>query len=364
MLSMDTMRRRAFTLVEVLIALSGFLVLVLIVRSIYQWLFRVRSELIARKFVVEKTYYTLEKIHMMLDDFTIDYEEYRNRNIVWCRTNSQDILLYWYCNSMTHYGNQNPFWWAHQLYYCNDNTSQTQVVPWATDIPTNLWCSTILWPQSFGQYAEQFWNRGMDISGDGTIVGDADDRDRWSWPSVMVGENWPTELYLISPDQTQRLFIRRVLVETGTDQDRYTLQILRLQGLDAGSNHDFALWDPTVYDWKIDTRACDAAQWFFCSWPAVGGVYTGYNLPIDAYDGRVDILDERLTVLGRKLEVYPTKNPDYARAEPSTHIQPYIRIFIETALYIPAWWFFMSDYISDYRFQLQTTFNTRTWYTK
>ncbi|MEI6672857.1 MAG: hypothetical protein WCL02_06075 [bacterium] len=51
-----------------------------------------------------------------------------------------------------------------------------------------------------------------------------------------------------------------------TDSEKlYTLQILKLKGFDAGSNHNFDINTSSgVYDGKIDTRACDYAQGFIC----------------------------------------------------------------------------------------------------
>lgn len=76
-----------------------------------------------------------------------------------------------------------------------------------------------------------------DVSGNGNVVGDADDEDLGIGPSAIV-DTGVQEIYLISPDKTQRLFIRRKMIENndvdndGTLSDiekRYTLQILRLQ---------------------------------------------------------------------------------------------------------------------------------------
>lgn len=75
------------------------------------------------------------------------------------------------------------------------------------------------------------------MSGDGNIVGDDDDESIGIGPFAFL-DTGVQEIYLISPDQTQRLFIRRALVDSGDvnndgiiqkEEMRYTLQILRLQ---------------------------------------------------------------------------------------------------------------------------------------
>lgn len=214
-----------------------------------------------------------------------------------------------------------------------------------------------------------------DVNGDGNIIGDADDEDLGIWPNAIVNPEIVPELYLISPDKTQRLFIRRALIESGdinNDDDldstekRYTLQMLRLQWLDAGSGHNFAPGDNTVYDWQIDTRVCDAAQWFICTGDSPWGIYSWFNMPADADDGRVDLLDNRITVAEWSLQIFPTADANYARANPDMQLNPYIRIFMNVKLYAGYWQsrLGVDRNIADFSFPIQTTFNIKTWYTK
>lgn len=78
-----------------------------------------------------------------------------------------------------------------------------------------------------------------------SAVGDNDDEDLGIGPQALQNTDNIQELYLISSDQTQRLFIRRALIATGdrdqdgiisgADEQQYVLQILRLKGFDAGA---------------------------------------------------------------------------------------------------------------------------------
>jgi len=79
------------------------------------------------------------------------------------------------------------------------------------------------------------------------------------------------ELYLISQDGTRRIFLRRTLLDSGDRNGDgiisgdteyfYTIEMLKLRGFDAGSDHNFNTSSSSgVYDGKIDTRACDYAQ--------------------------------------------------------------------------------------------------------
>ncbi len=91
-------------------------------------------------------------------------------------------------------------------------------------------------------------------------------------PTAIEDTRDVQELYLISQDGNSRILIRRALIESGDrnhdgipgsgdSEKRYTLQILKLKGFDAGNNHNFNTNTSSgVYDGKIDTRACDYAQ--------------------------------------------------------------------------------------------------------
>ena len=93
-------------------------------------------------------------------------------------------------------------------------------------------------------------------------VGDSDDRDLGIGP-VAIPEN-PQEIYLISHDGQRRVFLR--INET---ENWRTIQILRLRGFDAGSDHTFNSEDPKTYDGEIDTWACDYGQGFNCNGTAI-----------------------------------------------------------------------------------------------
>jgi len=378
------MQKKGFTLIEIILVLSWFVIIIGVVFGLYQGLFSIKNNISSKQLVIEQTYYTMERIQVLLQDFTIDYEEYRNRQLVWCNSDDpiRDVWTWWYCQRFTQYGNANSLnnfdASEHQLYYCSGLANQMNPpVIYNNDMSSGQWCfdpiaSNPPYYQSFWQYKEQFWDRGGDTSGDGNIVGDDDDEDIGVGPFAFV-DTGVQEIYLISPDQTQRLFIRRTLVDSGDvnndgiiqkEEMRYTLQILRLQWLDAGSEHNFAPGDNTIYDGQIDTRACDAAQWFFCQGEEVSGWYSWFHLPLDEHDGRVDLLDDRITVSDRSVQIYPTSNPAYAWAQEDIQMQPYIRIAMDVQLY--AWWWKnnLGTDISDFSFPIQTTFNIRTWYTK
>lgn len=374
------MHKKGFTLIEILLVLSWFIILIGVIFWLYQSLFVIKGSVSARQALVEQTYYALERIQILLQDYTIDYEEYWNRSVVWCDAAwNQAIWPDGYCDRFSYYGNASATSW-HVLYFCSSTDSQITPPVFQAWLVNGLGCLSVSdVPQSFWQYAKHFVDVKNDTDdfgyGYGNIVWDADDEDLWIGPNAIMYPELVPELYLISPDKTQRLFIRRALIESGdvnNDDDldstetRYTLQILRLQWLDAGSNHDFAPGDNTVYDWQIDTRVCDAAQWFVCTGASPGGIYSWFHMPADADDGRVDLLDNRITVADRSLQIFPTADPNYARANPDVQLNPYIRIFMDVKLYAGYWQsrLGVDRNIADFSFPIQTTFNIKTWYTK
>jgi hypothetical protein len=58
--------------------------------------------------VTKESYFFLEKLQVMIKDYGIDYEEYRNRQQVGCMTpNDPNRNMTGHCAMMTYYGNRN-----------------------------------------------------------------------------------------------------------------------------------------------------------------------------------------------------------------------------------------------------------------
>ena len=101
---------RLFTLVEILLVTTIFSIVLVVMISIYTKLTQVRVYVEWRKYLVENSYFLMEKLNILMKNYTIDYEEYFNRKVVGC--NSQgwnnfkwDIWNDWYCKKFTNYGN-------------------------------------------------------------------------------------------------------------------------------------------------------------------------------------------------------------------------------------------------------------------
>jgi len=69
----------AFTLMEVLIVMTGFFLLLTVLIQVYIGIVKSKYGVQARQHLLQESYYTLEKLNIEIKDFSIDYEEYFNR---------------------------------------------------------------------------------------------------------------------------------------------------------------------------------------------------------------------------------------------------------------------------------------------
>lgn len=378
-------KKKWFTLLEIVVAILGFSLLMMIVFGIFQKFITLKYNAQARGNLIEVSYFTFEKLNLLIKDYTIDYEEYFNRRNVWCDSWYQNNFTWnvganWYCDNFTAYGNNTTLGSTtgnFLLYYCSSTGTETTPNYVFQNLNLANWsgCNRTGY-QSFGEYKQQFWDMKDDVDFVTGIVYDDDDSDIGKWPNAILNASGTQELYLISQDQTRRIFLRRAFIESwdfngtwwisGDTEKFYTLQILKLRWFDAGNKHKFDVTTSSgVYDGTLDTRACDYAQWFACQGSGVGGAYSWFNIPKDKDDGRINLFDKNITIADWNLKVYPTKNPSYARAEDNMQINPYFIISMTSKLY---WWVRFKKLrlpsIEDFQLSLQTTFNTKNFYTK
>ncbi len=429
----DNFSKKAFSLIEMMVVTVMASMIFVTVINLYFSMMKTKVDVEARQTLIQWSYGVLEKLNVLMADYTIDYEEYFNRKVVGCndtyKWNSfewtgNNLVDSWYCNNFTSYGNENSIQDTssnhdyHLLYYCSsetettdhsneqpsnssstscyDNSSWTwqnyvQVwVKWNTDSWTGCWDNGLVdyhseifgnWKQSYWQYALQYWDMWTDTDWQNWCVNDSDDTDMGKWPDAIADNTWVQELYLISKDGTERLFMRRALEEKEgswidnyddiDDSDniakRYNIQMLKLKWFDAGQEHDFDESNSRgLFDGDIDTWACDYWEWFECEYEPSGNgegiwwVYNAYKLPNDKEDGWVGIFGNDITISDWNMQIYPTQNPDYAWRDNDFSLNPYINIQIQTHLYAKNWINKINPSIlSGYSMNLETTFNTR-----
>lgn len=312
--------------------------------------------------LIEQSNDVMNRFAVLFQDYTIDYEEYFNREHVGTGNLTDE-----YYKDFTSYGNWTRVPWVntgyHYIQYCIKGGGN---------------CASLRFPVSYGQYKAMFWDMGNDTDGQGkfnlineqrderfTNVGDADDKDLGTWP-VAFSDAHPKELYLISHDGTRRLFLRRKQIckeATNPETCSYTIQMLKLRGFDAGSKHKFEAADSKTYDGEIDTWACDAGEGFICKWADIP-LYSNYKLPEDENDGWVNLFDNAISIENWDITLTPNKNPEYAWKESSAQINPYIRMVMTTKLNTASLPLVVKNMLKDYSFTLQTSFDSKGFYTR
>lgn len=380
------MKKKGFTILEVIIAITSFFLLLVVILNIYTKMMKLKYNIQARTNITQDAYFAIEKINLLLKDYTIDYEEYFNRKNVWCDTGttifSRDIGENGHCDMPTGYGNKsninNTESDKRKIYFCSSTTSNDDPhkVIKNINVQNGEWCLNT-GKQSFGQYYRQFRDVKNNVDSiPGAWNDDDDDENVMKWPNAIEDAENVKELYLISQDGTSRIFIRRVLIESGdwNDDDAisgdseklYTLQILKLKWFDAGNNHDFNVSTSSgVYDGKVDTRTCDYSQGFICNGSGISNIYPWYKIPLNENDGRVSLFQKNVTISDRNIIISPSKNPQYALAENNVQINPYFTLNLTSKLYgkIRQKRLGMQT-IDSFQISLQTTFNTKNFYTK
>ena len=292
-----------------------------------------------RQVVVEEAHYLTQFFKTALQNYSPDYEEYFARRTMWCWDIDQ-----WQCSIRTQYGNANSIpdqdLDNHVLYYCStDSSSLTEdgviYVEWIID----AWCVDAgylqaPYYQSYGQYAQQHIDVWADTNADGFFIWDTDDISVWMWP-IATPDNIQ-ELYMIDEEKSQRIFIRRVLTQTGDwnqdgvrdseNESTYALQILKLYGLDAWSDHWYTVGMTGVLDGVVDTRVCDTQEWFICSGTALGWLFSWFSIPQDENDGRVTLTDDTVSIRDRHIRIYPQQDPYLATQESDALFAPVVTI--------------------------------------
>jgi len=191
--------KKAFTLIELIIVSVILGIVFTVILKIYFSLLETRTDIYAKSILVKNTNNVIEKLNIIMKNYTIDYEEYFDRRMVWCNSAwwnnfSWDVWTWWYCKRFTNYGNGSSIrkgnnfvnTWNNILYYCsskwgdgsglieypgsstdcewNQNTWSAYIYHQTSDNLNNgSWCwenevNTNGSMQSFGEYKLQFWN--------------------------------------------------------------------------------------------------------------------------------------------------------------------------------------------------------------
>lgn len=383
------MIRRWFSLIEMLIVVVIVSLVFTIVLAFYFDIMRIRVEVEARQALLKNSYTIFEKLNILIKDYTIDYEEYFNRSIVWCdgvwgAWFTWNVGDNWICDRFTHFWNSslvNP--WDgitdRSKYFCSSQVQENSpnlVYNGWTDVTNWLWCWSEAWNwliQPYWSYGRQFWDMRDDVDSESWLVGDDDDEDLWNWPDAINDNESVQELYLISKNKRDRILIRRNKTLEGdwdkdwttwnSDIDRlYSLQMIKLKWFDAWNDHSFDDWTNVwMFDWDIDTWTCNAWEGYMCNWTInIWWWYNDYKISNSIDDWWVNMFWHDVTISEWDMKIYPTKDGNLSYNDNSVQINPYVEIHIQTRLYWEPWsWRVSTDILEEYSLDLQTTFNMK-----
>ena len=374
-------RVNAFTLLELTLSVCIIGLLLPSMFSLYNFIIKSNREIVARQNTIQQWYEFFERLNILMQDYTVDYEEYYNRQMVWCTSSSdnarwssftRDTWKDWYCSEFTAYWNRSSFndvdSLDHNIYYCSSERMVNWI--WTKVVKGNgqNGCGRNGNKQSYGQYAALF----KDVKGwTGIIVGSEDDEELWrifnSSVNAIADANNIQEIYLISHNWKNRLYFRRKLVREDWNFTQYKIQMLRLRWFDAWRKHNFSITDKSnewLYDWVIDTWACDTSMWFIWSWDSVGWAYSEYHLPFDVEDCWIDLTYGSTNIYSWNISISPLWDSDLFWAAPEHQWNTYMKIMTVNWVYIPTffWSWRTASSIKDFKVPLETTINMKDFY--
>lgn len=281
MLSLNKIK--GFTLAELLVVITLFTTVMLVTSGIYTRYSSAERKLRAQNDLYEETRFTLERIAKEFREGTIDYEEY------WNQANTGNCALY--SSGMTvyeeSYGTYGNCYKAYgQQFYDSDglNTGQN--------------------PNNADDETEQAERNAISLTG------------------ALVYQQ--TELYVINNSGNQKTLLRCLNCNTDPNDTPGKLQILSLNGYDAGYT---GLTNETSNDGIIDTWVC--GKDYTCGGTLSNGTVTGSKIA-DNNDGWVDYSPSSLDITDLKFFIAPLEDPRKAYNEdmPEVQMQPHLNVVI------------------------------------
>lgn len=366
--------RKGFTILELVISMTLFAMILTSVIVAVENLSIARIKTLNRVALLEELYFFSEQLFTGIKDgWTLDYEEYWNRQAKWITTQSGH-----YANptGIGNYGNLGTVATASMaygsgLYLCRSNNAGNMWTGWCLSNFNNganwktNWPAPVDFngqPQRYGQYLAQFtdyngnadadlWDE--DIIVNNNIIWDDDDRSIGDVPWVSTGAM--QELYLINKNAKKRTFFRwniqqdpnnTAIICWAADTPltssgcMWNVQILKLKWLDLWLSHSGGTTDITAYDGIIDTWVC--SEYSQCLGPVLS--ITSDKLATGINAEWLDLFPSTINVKKLTFQIYPIKDPWISWAAPdavqwtsqiSPFIHPYVRMNLEMGF---SWW--------------------------
>jgi type II secretory pathway pseudopilin PulG len=76
--------KKSFTMVELVLVIAAIGILLPTIFMVYNKIQQTQKEIGVRQQLVQQTYEFFERMNVLIQDYTIDYEEYFNRKMVGC----------------------------------------------------------------------------------------------------------------------------------------------------------------------------------------------------------------------------------------------------------------------------------------
>lgn len=286
---------KAFTLIEIIIAILIISIIFISWFQLFSMAFTSKIKIDEQIKLEKNIFYFSEKLFTLIKKWwTLDYEEYFNRKVVWTDLKNwhfEKNTWFWNFWQWTNFSSEPNFFWT-WFYYCVSNINGKVWKKWCflkEDQDTRTYSLAVsrgfpsipldyfTWNQRYWQYSYQFIDYNSDANNDfwdanwdWKINRDDDDKHLWIWPEVF--DHWENvhELYLISWDKKKRTYFRwNIKQDEFSDKIssfpkcntnpsslnfqycRWTIEFLELEWKDWWMNHDWT-WE-YANDWVIDT---------------------------------------------------------------------------------------------------------------
>ncbi len=356
--------KKAFTLVEILVWILIVSIILISGFQAYSMALAWKIRLIEKTKLQKEIIFFTERLFQAIKwGWTIDYEEYFNRMVVWTNTKSwhyeletwfgnfgrwwdipedlTDLADYWewfyYCRSFD-WNKMSSTWWCFEWWGFMSNWSGDTINPSGNDYQ-RYWQYSFQFLDYNSDYDNDFWDVDRDLN----IIWDDDDFDNWNWPRVFTWSSDVKGLYLISWNKKVRTYFRHNVVR---DPDAplsvtcdsngtwswclWTIQFLKLEWKDWWMDHDRTSSDSTQDDWVIDTWVVDRRfSWVLDQ--------VAWAKPMDSY--RKNLFPDNVNVSDFRVFPYPNIEEDRAWNLTTDEISkikisPYVILSIETK---PSW---------------------------
>lgn len=364
-----------FTMIEILIWVLIMSIVVMAWFQAFSSILIWKIKLVQKTDLEKQAYYFSEKLFEEIKKWwTIDYEEYFNRKIIWNSsfTGGHFDVDSWFWNFWSGWITWTITYGEHDLYCISwtgawEEMTNTWCIIWNNINKSKFWWVIPLainrdysWDHLvFGVYANQFvdYNSNAnddmwDEDWDGDIRWDEDDKYLWDGP---IAFSWWTnlrELYLISWDWKKRTFFRWSISQDPEAPSWYTcnatwalswtgciwnIEILKLRWFDIWTNHNYNILWSWQSDWLIDTWMIDESYDASFSWFDISSDTLWYTVAwSNLWYYWQSLFPSDISVNKFEVYLYPNKNIDYAWKDFSaeTNISPYLKINITIG---PSW---------------------------